>query len=255
MGTSSSSRGPGSNSPLVPPWADSDPDKPLPEPEEKRFREFRTGLGKFVAGGGGDTDRLQSALGDYARKATGGSQVGPRRFGSMADAGGKLFGAMAAMRDGQNLGPGGLDLDDLNGKPTDVAIGKLVEALLPANGDAERIRVALNDALSQALEGQSDFDFDNITDDMISEMMSIYLAECLFEQIAMDSRDAFSKATDPAQVERAEKAMRALIGAAVDKHLGPLLAGNVRTLNERMVTSLQLRAIVEIWREWEAYEP
>ena len=30
MGTSASSKGPGSGSPLVPPWADSSPDKPIP---------------------------------------------------------------------------------------------------------------------------------------------------------------------------------------------------------------------------------
>jgi len=154
MGTSSSSRGPGSNSPLIPPWADSDPDKPQPQPEEQRFRGFRTQLGQFVSGGGRDDAKLRSALGNYARKASGGGAVGPRRFGAMASVGGTLFDAMAALRDGQDPGLPGIDLGTLDGLATDVAIGMLVQALVPVNGDAERIRVALNDALSEALVGQ-----------------------------------------------------------------------------------------------------
>lgn len=254
MGTSSSSSGPGGKSPLVPPWADSEPNAPLPESEGQRFREFRTHLGKFVSGGGSDGERLRTALGSYARKATGGGSVGSRRFGAMASAGGALFDAMAALRDGQDPGIPGIDLGMLEGRPTQVAIDLLVNALVPLNGDADRIRVALNDALSEALEGQADFDFNNITDDIIADMMIAYLAECIYEQVVLDSNDAFAKATDPAQYDRAEKAMRGLIRAAADKHMAPLLTGNVRTLNGRMVRSAQLRAIKDIWVEWEAYE-
>jgi len=254
MGTSSSSKGPGSNSPLVPPWADSDPSVPLPQPEAQRFREFRTHLGHFVSGGGNDGTKLHAALGSYARKATGGNAVGARRFGAMASAGGALFDAMSALRDGQEPNLTGVDLGTINGRPTEVAIGMLVEALVPMNGDAERIRVALNDALSEALVGQEEFDFNNITDDIIAEMMIAYLTECLFEQIILDSRDAFSKAKDAGQTDQAEKAMRALVRAAADKHMAPLLTGNIRTLNGRMVRDVQLRAIKDIWGEWEAYE-
>ncbi len=37
MGTSQSSKGPGGGSPLVPPWADDQPQQPLPSPQERRF--------------------------------------------------------------------------------------------------------------------------------------------------------------------------------------------------------------------------
>lgn len=254
MGTSSSSRGPGSNSPLVPPWADTEPNAPLPQPERQRFREFRTQLGQFVSSGGSDDAKLRSALNNYAQRATGGRAIGPRRFGAMANTGGALFGVMAALRDGQNPNLPGLDLDTLNGQPTQVVIGMLVQALVPVNGDAERIRVALNDALSEALVGLEEFDFNHITDNIIADMMISYETECIFQQVIMDSRDAFAKATDAGKVDRAEKAMRSLIRAAVDKHLAPLLGGNVRTLNSRMVRDIQLHAIRDIWAEWEEYE-
>ncbi|WP_431858758.1 hypothetical protein [Azospirillum sp.] len=252
MGTSTSSRGPGTNSPLVPPWADSDSQAPLPEPEPQRFRGFRTKLGQFVSDG--DRDDLRSALGRYARTATGGRTVGPRRFGAMARSGGALFDAMAALRDGRDPGVPGIDLATLNGRDTDLVIEALVDALLPPNGDADRIRVAMLEALSEALEGMEEFDSNNITDDIIVDMMLAYVTQCIYEQIVLDSRDAFAKAAAAGRVEQAEKAMRELVRSAADKHMAPLLAGNVRTLNGRMVEAVQLRAIADIWAEWEAYD-
>lgn len=226
MGTSTSSRGPGSNSPLVPPWADTDGQGPGPQPEPQRFRRFRTDLGKFVSGGDGGS--LRSALGNYARTATGGRAVGPRRFGSMARAGGALFDTMSAFRDGQDAA--GLDIAALNGQDTDLVVDAIVRALVPADGDADRVRVAMNEALSKCLEGVEEFDFAHITDDMIVEMMLTYVAHCIFEQIMLDSKDAFIKAADSDRVEQAERDLRALIIATTDKHMAPLLAGNVRTL-------------------------
>lgn len=254
MGTSSSSRGPGSNSPLVPPWADSEPNEPLPAPNGQRFREFRTQLGKFVSEGGGDTERLFEALGSYARKATGGGPIAQRRFGAMAGAGGALFDAMAALRDGRDPDLPGVDLGDLEGRTTQVAIGLIVDALVPANGDADRIRVAMTDALSEAMEGQAEFDFEHITDDVIAEMMIAYLAECIYEQIVLDSCDAFAKVKSAGQYDQADRALRELIRAAVDKHMAPLLAGCVGQMNGRTIRDVQLRAIRDIWVEWEVYE-
>lgn len=251
MGTSTSSRGPGSNSPLVPPWADMDGQGPGPTPAPQRFRGFRRYLGKFVSGG--DKADLRAALGSYARTATGGRAVGPRRFGSMARAGGALFDTMSAFRDGRDAA--GLDLAALNGQDTDIVIDAIVRALVPADGDADRVRVAMNEALSECLKGLDEFDFGHITDDMIVDMMLTYVAHCVFEQIMLDSRDAFARAADAGLVEQAEKDLRALVGAATDKHMAPLLSGNVRTLNGPQVEAAQLRAIHEVWVEWEAYEP
>lgn len=251
MGTSTSSRGPGSKSPLVPAWADTDGQGPGPDPAPQRFRGFRTSLGKFVAGG--SQDDLRSALGRYAKTATGGRAVGPRRFGSMARAGGALFDTMAAFRNGQNAA--GLDLATLNGQDTDVVIEAIVRALVTADGDAERVRVAMNEALSECLKGLVDFDFAHITDEMIADMMLTYVAHCIFEQIMLDSRDAFAKAAASGRLEQAEKDLRALVRAATGKHMGPMLSGNVPTLTGLQVEGVQLRAIQEIWAEWETYEP
>ena len=92
MGTSSSAKGPNNRSPLVPPWADATPDAPMPKPEGHRFRGFRTEFGKVAAGSRGS---LARALKKYASSATGGSSVGPRRFGPAYSAGAGLIQALS----------------------------------------------------------------------------------------------------------------------------------------------------------------
>lgn len=171
----------------------------------------------------------------------------------MAHAGGVLFETMSAFRDGHSAA--GLDLAALNGQDTDLVIEAIVQALVPADGDADRVRVAMNEALSECLQGYDEFDFAHISDEMIVDMMLAYVGHCIFEQIVLDSRDAFAKAKTSDRVEQAEKELRQLIGAATDKHMGPLLSGNVRTLSGSQVEAAQLQAIREVWAEWEAYEP
>jgi len=157
---------------------------------------------------------------------------------------------MAALRDARDPGVPGIDLATLNGGDTDLVIEALVGALVPPNGDADRIRVAMQEVLSEALVGMEEFDFSRIADDIIVDMVLAYVTQCIYEQIVLDSRDAFAKATAAGRVEQAEKAMRELVRSAADKHMAPLLTGNVRTLNGHVVEMAQLRAIADIWAEW-----
>ena len=251
MGTSTSSRGPGSNSPLVPPWADVDGAGPGPEPEPNRFQGFRTALGKFVSSG--DRDYLRKALRSYARSSTGGSAVGPRRFGSMAQAGGALYGVLNQLRTDPVNAP--VNLRMLAERSTREAIDAIVDALLPENGDAERIRAALNDALSVCLEGVEVFDFTNITDELLTGVMITYVVRCVFEQIVLDSDRAFGKATTPEQVERAEIELLELINVVTDKHMRPLLDGRIQAMTNTQIQAAELAAIREVWQEWEGYAP
>jgi hypothetical protein len=251
MGTSTSSKGANNRSPLVPPWADIDGAGPGPQPEPNRFQSFRTSLGRFVSSG--DGDYLRKALRSYARSSTGGSNVGPRRFGAMAQAGAGLFGTLNQLR--ADLGNAPVNLRGLAGRPTREVIDALVNALVPENGDADRIRAALNEALSECLEGVEQFDFSNITDDVLTELMVRYVSFCVFEQIVMDSRDAFAKAHTPAQAEAAEAQLLTLVQTVVDKHMAPLLQGRISAMTQAQIRTAQIAAIREVWLEWEAYEP
>lgn len=251
MGTSTSSRGPNNNSPLVPPWADVDGAGSGPEPQPNRFRGFRTSLGRFVSSG--DQTYLHKALRGYVRSATGGSAVGPRRFGAMAQAGGGLYGVLNQLRSDPDNAP--VNLRALAGRSTREAINAIVEALVPENGDADRIRAALNEALATCLDGEAVFDFNNITDEVLMEVLVTYTAQCVFEQVVMDSDRAFAKAETPRQAEDAERDLVELVRVVTEKHMRPLLEGQLQAMTNEQMQAAQLAAIREVWHEWEEYQP
>lgn len=254
MGTSASSRGPGSNSPLIPPWADPEPGQPLPPPPETpRFQPFRTHLGKYVSSG--NSYYLHKSIGEYARRSTGGAATGPRRFGSVTTAGGVLFDVLNNLRQGGTAEQiAGVDLSALNGKDIDFAIQEIVTALTPNNGDADKIRAAMTMALSECLEGLEEFNATTIDDGMLIDILVYYLRECVFEQVVMDSGKAFQKAI-PERVLDAEEALHSLIESVVDKHMRILFSDGITSLNQQRVSDIQKQAILEVWVEWEGYEP
>lgn len=251
MGTSTSSRGPNNSNPLVPPWADVDGAGPGPEPQPNRFRGFRTSLGRFVSSS--DRAYLRKALRGYARSATGGSAVGPRRFGAMAQAGAGLYGALNQLRFDPANAP--VNLRVLAGRSTREAINAIVDTLVPENGDADRIRAALNEALSTCLDGEAAFDFNNITDEVLMDVMVAYATQCVFEQVVLDSDRAFAKAETPKQNEDAERDLFALVREVTEKHMRPLLEGQLQAMTNNQMQAAQLAAIREVWREWEDYQP
>lgn len=249
MGTSTSSRGANNRSPLVPPWADVDGMGPGPSPAPNRFAAFRTHLGKFVSNG--DGQQLRKALRSYARSSTGGSTVGPRRFGAVAQAGASLFGSINELR--ANSPKASASLLAMAGRPTREVIDALVNALVPDGGDADRIRIALNEALSLCLEGVPTFDFGSITDEVLINLMVTYTALSIFQAIVMDSDRSFSKARTPEALERAERSMMQLVEVVTDKHMQPLLQGRVAELTTEQMQAVQLAAIGEVWKEWEGF--
>lgn len=254
MGTSTSSKGPKNNSPLFPPWADATPDQPVPPPPEgSRFKSFRANMGKYV--NSGENQFLRRSLGEYARAATGGSATGARRYGAMSKAGSNLFGVINDLRHG---GTGeenaGVNLAALAGKDVDFAIQEIVTALTPGNGDAEKIRAAMNTALSEALEGIDEFNPLDISDDMIVDMMIFYLRECVFEQVIMDSNEAFQKG-DLQKCQDAEGALHDLVGSVVDQHMRPYFLDGVTNLTQNQVKDIQQNAVKEVLIEWEGYDP
>ena len=247
MGTSKSSPGPGPNSPLVPPWADSDPEKPLPDPPKARFKSFRTALGSYVRSG--DDKYLKRALNHYAA-ATGGSSIGPRRFGAMAEAGGRLAGLLGDLRQGGDGSSVDIHLPDLAGKPVEEAIDQIAEALSENHGDTDKIRAALNYALSECLEGQEEFNPANIDDSLIAEIILGYVSDFIFTQIINDSNKAFEKSKSPTDQVRAENRLLELINAVVENHLKRLL--DQGDLRPQTIRKIQLEAIKEVWEEWES---
>ncbi len=252
MGTSQSSTGPGTGSPLVPPLADDQPQQSLPEPEPNRFKPFRQALGSFVSTG--NHRKLKSALGHYARKGTGGGGSASRRMGSVTQTGGALY---CALTSGGTFGVSGeqaISLNDLAGQPCDLAVAAITRALTPDAGDADKIRAAMNHALVEALDGVDIFDPSCITDDVIVDTMICYLAESVFLQIVMDSNKAWNKAETADQALMAETELRELVKVVVDKHMAPKFTGRVRSFSRNEIVQMERQVVLDVWREWEGYQ-
>lgn len=253
MGTSSSSKGPGSKSPLVPPHADADPQKPLPEPEGQRFRGFRTEFGRAAAGGGVAT--LKSALGKYARDATQGAAVGPRRFGPAYTSGATLAQALAELgAGGSGQTATGVDLSRLVGQPLDVAAQEIARALAPANADADQITAAIQEALAEALPDAELFDPASISADQLVQILVEFFSRILFQEITSTAGDAWNKAPDAQHATQTEADLLELVRVIVDKHMSPRFAQGLKNLSRDQIAALERAAIDEVWREWESYQ-
>ncbi len=246
MGTSQSSVGPNGRSPLLPAWVDDS--QALPQtPEPQRLKGFRQAIGRAVQGGG--REDVRKALGHYARKASGGKHTAIQKLGKITQAGSGLFGIFSGNQQQQYL----VNLNSLNGQPCDAVINQITELLVGHHGDSDKIRSAMNVALSEALEGMTTFDENSISVEVIAKMMICYLTESIFIQIAHDAGKAWNKADNLVQISNVENDLRQLIYEVVDIMLAPKFTDDVYQLTTEQIQEIQNQAILDIWEEWENY--
>lgn len=249
MGTSTSGKGPNSRSPLVPPWADATPGAPLPEPEGQRFRSFRTEFGKVAAGSGGS---MASALQKYASAATGGSAVGPRRFGPAYAAGADL--ARALSGSDVATASGTFNLAALAGQSMDLAAQAIAEALAPENADSDQVRSAIQETIAEVLGSDATFDPAAIAPDQIVAMLVQFFSLILFQEISAAAGEAWKKAPNVDRSTATENELLEIVRAAMDAHLAPRLTGDLSTLTRDQIKALEQAALVDIWQAWSETE-
>lgn len=251
MGTSSSSKGSGKDQPMVPPWADDQPDAPLPEKPDKRFQAFRRSFGRFLKNG--DAKDLRRALGHYARTSTGGSAIGPRRFGSVYGAGGDFYEALSSLGgDGTSAASIGLSKSALRGQPLDVVCQRISQAMAPANADADRVRRAIDEAMLEVLGG-APFDPDALDSEVINRILCEYLAQTIFQEIVDEVGGSWASAPDEARTPEAEGELLELIRVVVDDQFSRRLAQS-NNLNRVAVKQLMREAVTAVWQTWEGYD-
>lgn len=252
MGTSASNKGSRGSSPIVPPWADTDGNGPGPAPDPNRFKGFRTQMGKFVSSG--DGGKLRKALGRYARDTLGGRATGVRRFNQMLISGGALVGLLNELRSGgTGTGTTGVDLSRLVGMPVEAAIQAIVEAVAPDAGDRELIRVAMQEALIECLQGQPAFDPTAISDSLLVELLVEYLSQCVFTHIVYESGNSFGKGASTTATAQRENELMELIRVEVDNHAAPLLADGAN-LNPGQIQAVESQIIAGVLDIWEGFE-
>lgn len=173
MGTSASSKGPGSGVPMVPPWvpdpvppslpADGDgtgpadggdqggqqtpgqnqsapqtapttqPPRISPIAPAGRFGGARRSLGNFASSG--DARDMRRGLRHYVRSGYGGGGTAARRFGGTASTAGALYGALSNVATGQPPSPGSpLDPVLLAGRSAREIMDAIIEAVRPPDG-------------------------------------------------------------------------------------------------------------------------
>ena len=251
MGTSTSSKGPNGKTPLVPSWANEGGGS-IACGIDNTLGELRGYLGKAANKPSGPSGtNLRKAIGHYAKNATGGKKVGPQRYQKLIATGGGLFDLFQNIQAGNDYL--NLKISDLNGKPIDIVIDQIIENLLVIDGDSERIRASLNQSLAECLDGIDEFDFNQISSDMIIDLMLNYTEQYLFQQIVLDSRAAFDKADTPENVASLEQDLRALINSSVDKHMSKQLKNGANSLTRKDIENIQMKALEDIWGEWEDY--
>ena len=250
MGTSTSSKGPNGKTPLVPSWANDG--GAIECGENNNLGDFRGYLGKAANKPSGSSGTyLRKAIGHYAKNATGGKSVAPKRYQKLISAGGGLFDLFQNIQAGNDYL--NLKISDLNGQPIDIVIDKIIENLLVIDGDSERIRASLNQSLAECLDGVEEFDFNQISSDMIIDLMLNYTEQFLFQQIILDSRAAFDKADTPENIASLEQDLHSLIKSSVDRHMSTQLKNSANSLTRNDIERIQIKALEDIWGEWEDY--
>ena len=246
MGTSQSSVGPNGRSPLLPAWVD-DSQATTQTPDPQRLKGLRQAIGRAIGGGG--REDVRKALGHYARKAIGGKHTSVQRLGKITQAGAGLFEIFSDSLQQQYS----VNLNSLNGQPCDLVINQITQLLSGHHGDSDKIRSAMNIALSEALEGMTTFDEHSISVEVIAKMMICYLTESIFLQIVHDAGKAWNKGGDLVQISNVENDLRQLVHEVVDITLAPKFTDDVCQLTTEQMQEIQNQVILEIWEEWENY--
>jgi len=232
MGTSSSSRGPGSGVSFDPSWlddidvpnADPSPIEEQQQPREQqlldagiqqispptiappaRFRGTRINLGEYVKSG--SRDSLRRSLGHYSKTGMGGAKNVTTRMRTSAAVGAGLFRSLQTVRDGNNLTLSGLfNKLKADGADTYQFIDAIIENVCPNGGslDETSFRNSMYSALSEYLAKFPDADMSNLSDDSIWALTSSFLGHEVFSRVQLDIGQAFEKQS----VSMAERMVR-----------------------------------------------
>lgn len=249
MGTSSSSKGSKGSNPLVPDWADDQPGAPLPSPDPNRFRSFRTSFGEYASNGG--RANLEKALGKYARQATGGSSIGPRRLGSVISAGGSLVDALVDVSQGRDFA--GLKSSDYEGKPVDQFAQALAEAISGDTPDSDWVAEAAKEAVLTALDLDENFDKDSLTPDNIAVILIEFLSISIFRIVLNDAGDAWNRADDAETAIARENELLDLTRTVVDQTFKADMQRHGQSLASKEVQKYMRSAARDVWEKWERY--
>lgn len=224
MGTSQSSNGSPSGTPMVPPWtpdvpssqqpdvgadgdsSDGSPDTGTTPPADgnegspdqggnkgspiappSRFGGARRNMGDYARTG--DSSSMKKGLGRYVRKGYGGSATATRRLASTATTAQSLFSALSTGDNNSYSGEGGaLAPAALSGKTAYEVMDIIVEAVAPVDGtqDTEASRESIKDALADLLNAHPDANLDDLSAEQKELAIERFVSGDVFRRIDLD---------------------------------------------------------------------
>jgi len=150
----------------------------------------------------------------------------------------------------------GFNISEIVGNDVDDVIDVIVNALCPPGGvpDDEAIRQGMDQALSNCMEIQENFDPTALTQEMIAGLLMEYLSEEVFLRIVNDSGDAFNKPEDAVDAVQAENDLREFINSVVDVLAGPRFQDGLFKVRADDWESILQEIIQEVFAEFEEYD-
>ncbi|NQY00416.1 MAG: hypothetical protein HRT70_04675 [Flavobacteriaceae bacterium] len=224
MGTSQSSNGSPSGSPMVPPWTpdipssqqpdagvdgdtpDNAPDTSTTPPADgnesssgqegnkdspiappSRFGGARRSMGDYARTG--DSSSMKKGLGQYVRKGYGGSATATRRLAGTAITAQSLFSALSTGDNNRYSGEGSaLDPAALSGKTAYEVMDIIVEAVAPVDGtqDTEASRESIKDALADLLNAYPNANLNDLSAEQKELAIERFVSGDVFRRIDLD---------------------------------------------------------------------
>lgn len=238
MGTSSSFGGPKGSSPLVPSWlADSssetnpgvDTQDPIQAPEQKpippppsdpnRFRPGRTKMTAFAKSNGSAIGLLAAAIGSAVAAGAGGARQARARVPASREAAVRLLGLVDQVSRGQEAEAlHAFNLEELQGKPLEDVLERLVDVLCPEGGtiDEAIARDAFLETAVELLEA-GHTDLETLCKEEPERFLEIFIAHSLEDRILNDIGS--NVLTAPASPEKATE---------VERQIRDFIRGRVR---------------------------
>lgn len=258
MGTSQTSKGPGSLVPMVPPWADQvadqsgtpaavdaiepqDQEVTVPIAPQGRFRDARRNLGAFVRTG--SPNDLKRTFHFYVANGYGGSRTLSRRLSRTSATASRLDGILRfdSLREAAALQDAILS----SSANANSIMDAIVEATQPADGtqDAECTRAAIRDALADLLDRFPEADLLSLSDIQREYVVERYVALDVYGRFCLDLRaTVMAKASDAATGLSRLKQVRAFIHEHVSAAFKQL-RDEGHTINSTGVASMAAQAL------------
>ena len=237
MGTSASSKGPGSGVLFDPPWLEDvdvlgvpaettieKPVIPMMIAPPRRFANARRCMGKYIRSGSSEFAR--KTLGYYSKTGMGGAANVARRMGISTRSAVNFYNTFNSLRDNRLFSLAG-ELKSLHEKGADAEqiIDAIVKHVFPFGGSLDEIscRDSGSAALSDFFSTHKGADVCNLTDDEIWSLTADFLGNEAFSRVVKDIGQSIeAQDISPLETVKRNNQMRSYIQAEISVQINEL---------------------------------